>query len=443
MSAPAIAETGQPQEIVKVRGAESRIEFIAAGSFTILLLGTLAYVYTLFEPIMPQARLWTWAGSMAAVIVIMAIVPTLVLILRPSDTEIVRIWSPVGKIVAVLYDTAIAASVWLLLPYASEHLRLVMVIFYAAAIAGQVIATAESLFTIAYGAISVFGSTALFFLIAPGPYSTPIALFLIAFGAIMMGLAVALKQAMRSAIRARIQAETASRELATALEQVTSAQKAKTRFIAAATHDLRQPLQAAALFFDQSVKGRDATARLQAFEGAHLAFSETNSLLDQILDHLRLDAGGVEAKLTPVPVQELMERVATEVAPIAAAQEVRIRVVRSELVAFADLNLAVRVVRNFVQNALRHARCQTVLIGARRSGGRVRLFVVDDGVGVPAAEVPLLFEEYAQGADSRGKGGMGLGLASSRRLAELMGGRAEFANQHKGAAFFLELPRAA
>ncbi|HEX2591489.1 MAG TPA: HAMP domain-containing sensor histidine kinase [Rhizomicrobium sp.] len=433
--------TIEQDDFTKVRGAESRLEFLAAGSFTILLLGTLAFVHTLFEPIMPSSRLWSWTGPMAAVIVIMAVVPGLVLYLKPNDDQIVRIWSPVGKIVAVLYDTAIAASVWILLPFASEHLRLVMVIFYAAAVAGQVIATAESLYTVAYGVIAIFGSTSAFFFIAPGPYSTPIALFLLAYGAMMMGLAVALKQAMRSAIRARIQAETASSDLAAALDKVTLAQTAKNRFIAAATHDLRQPLQAAALFFDQSVKGRDAEARLQAFDGARMAFGETNALLDQILDHLRLDAGGVEARCTAEPVERLVSRVAAEVAPIAAVQGVAIRTVASSAEVAADINLSIRILRNFVQNALRHARCETILIGARRHGARLRIYVLDDGAGVAGDDIPLLFEEYAQGAESRGKGGMGLGLASSRRLAALMDGRADYdARWQHGAAFFLELP---
>jgi signal transduction histidine kinase len=438
-----MAAATDQDDFTKVRGAESRIEFLAAGSFTILLLGTLWYVHSLFEPIMPASRLAAWTGGMAAVIVIMAVVPGLVLYLRPSDDDIVRIWSPVGKIVAVLYDIAIAASVWMLLPYASEHLRLVMVIFYAAAIAGQVMATAESLYTVAFGVVAIFGSAAAFFFIAPGPYSTPVALFLIAFGAIMIGLAVALKQAMRSAIRARFQAEAASRELAGALEQVTSAQTAKARFIAAATHDLRQPLQAAALFFDQTAKGRDAEARQNAFEGTRMAFRETNALLDQILDHLRLDAGGVEARCAVVPVGGLIARVAAEVQPLADVENVQVLTVGSSVTAMADVTLATRVLRNFVQNALRHARCRRILIGARRHGACVRIYVIDDGDGVPAEDVAILFEEYAQGAGSRGKGGMGLGLASSRRLAELMDGRADYdAAWEQGAAFFLELPRA-
>jgi signal transduction histidine kinase len=129
------------------------------------------------------------------------------------------------------------------------------------------------------------------------------------------------------------------------------------------------------------------------------------------------------------------------VAPIAAVQGVTIRTVASGAIVIADINLSIRILRNFVQNALRHARCETILIGARRHGARLRIYVLDDGAGVAAEDVPLLFEEYAQGAESRGKGGMGLGLASSRRLAALMDGRADYdARWQHGAAFFLELP---
>ncbi len=426
----------------KVRGAESRVEFLAAGSFTILLVGTLVYVHSLFAPIMPAARLWAWSSSMGVVIAIMGAAPLGVLFKRPSDREIVRIWAPVGKIVAVLYDTAIAASVWVLLPYASEPLRLLMVTFYAAAIAGQVIATAESLWTIAFGVVSVFGSAALFFFIAPGPYSTPLALFLLAFGAMMMGLAVVLKQAIRSAITARIDAEAASSELAVALDKVTAAQAAKARFIAAATHDLRQPLQAAALFFDQSIKGRDADARLEAVDGAMQAFRETNTLLDQILNHLRLDSGTIRPQMTRQTVAELIARVASEMEPAAGAAGLRIRTVASNVAVDADADFVARVLRNFLQNAIRHSQAKAVLVGVRIKAERVRIYIVDDGVGIAPADAPTLFEEYAQGASSRGHG-MGLGLASARRLAELMGGRADLDPRwRRGAAFFVELARA-
>lgn len=413
------------------------VQSIAAGFFTALLAVAAGYVHLLFAPIVPTGRLWAWSGAMAAVILVMVALPFAGVTSRSAPVATARFQAMAGRTAAVLFSLAVAASVWLLLPYASEDLRLLMVAFYAAAVAGQMIVLAESLATVAFGAISVFGSTAAFFFMAPGRYSTPLALFLLAFAAILLGLAVAVRRAARSAVHARLDAETASRERAAALDRAAEAQAAKARFIAAATHDLRQPLQAAALFFEQFAKSGAA----EAAEGARLAFRETDVLLDQVLNHLRLDSGKVEPKLEVAPVQALLARVVQDAAPLAGANGVSIRCGASSRRVITDPDLAVRILRNFVQNALRHSQGRRILIGCRTRADAVRIYVVDDGLGIPAEDRPLLFIEYARGS-LPGGGGMGLGLASARRLAELMGAHAGFdARWPTGAAFFLELPR--
>ena len=101
-----------------------------------------------------------------------------------------------------------------------------------------------------------------------------------------------------------------------------------------------------------------------------------------------------------------------------------------------------RILGNLVGNAIRHARARRVLVGARRRGGRVRVWVIDDGSGIPEHDVPRLFQDYAQGADrlDRVQGGFGLGLASAKRMAQLMGGEVGLDREWKsGSAFWLEL----
>jgi len=316
-------------------------------------------------------------------------------------------------------------------------------VLYSALITGQLVTQADSSLTTAFGVIAVFGSTALFFLLSPGQYSGSLGFFLLAFGLLLIGMSFVLKNAIRSAIRSRMNAEDASRELGLALAEASAAQAAKTRFIAAATHDLRQPLQAAALFFDQALRGRDTAARRAATEGCRLALLETNAILLQLLDHLRLDSGAVELRVEPASAQDLLTRVAREMAPAAEAENVTLKVSPTALDVAADPELALRGLRNFLTNALRHARCARVLLAARRTASGVRLYVIDDGVGVAAEERARLFEEYAQGRRASGVGGMGLGLASARRLAELMGGAAGLDTAwRRGAAFYLQLPAA-
>jgi two-component system, sensor histidine kinase len=298
----------EPPEAIEVQAAESRIAFAVTAAFTVLLAGTLYYVYDIFEPLAPPGKLNAWAAFMAGVTLIMAVVPVVVYLRRPDAAELVRVWDKLGKVVAVLYDLAVASSVWLLLPYASEPLQLLMVIFYSAAISGQVISTAESTDTIVFGVLAIFGSAAWFFLQTDSVYSISLAVFLLAFGAMLIAVSLILKQAIRTAIRLRLKAERISDELAAALEEAREARDARTRFIAAASHDLRQPLQAAALFFEQ-LRGTPSPAQRERAEaGVRLGLAEANALLERMLEHLKLESGTLEARVAPVPIAPCSRR---------------------------------------------------------------------------------------------------------------------------------------
>lgn len=419
----------------QVRAAESRVEFAVAGALSLLIGGTLWYVHGLFAEIAPLGRLWLWSGMILAVTLVIAGIPIVLHFRKPDDAEIVRVWAPVGKVVAVAFDLAVASSVWLLLPYASEPLRLLMVVFYAAAISGQVISTAESTGTIIVGVVSIFGSAALFFLLNPGPYSVGLAVFLTFFGALMIGVAGVLKVAIRSAVTARLRAEAVSDRLAAALAEAHELRSSKTRFIAAATHDLRQPLQAAAVFFNR-IATPDRAPDNEAVASARLAFEEAASLLDGLLDHLKLDGGLIQPAMRPLALGPLIERVAAEVGPLADAGEMTVRTVSTQAWANGDPHLVQRVLRNLVHNAVRHSRGRRVVIGARVRSDRVEIWVIDDGRGVPDAQAAGLFAEGEAGRI----GGTGLGLSSSRRLAELMGGAVSHDPRWRmGAAFVLDL----
>jgi len=436
-----VTTANDPAERARIRAAESRIEFAVSGAFTILVAGTLAYVHNLFVDIVPLARLWTWTGLVLIAIAVLVAIPLAVVLRKPSDAEIMAVWSPLGKFAAILFDTAVGASVWLLLPYASEPLRLLMVVFYAACVSGQVISTAESLGTIVFAVVSIFGSAALFFVMTPGPYSTGLALFLVAFGALMIGVAATLKVAIRSAIAARLAAEAISLDLAAALDAATEARRAKTRFIAAATHDLRQPLQAAALFFNR-IAARQPAGGDATVVNARLAFAEAAGLLDQLLEHLRLDGGMIKPNVGKTSLADILPRVCAEVAEIAAVSGFAISRASCGAAVAADPTLLVRILRNLLHNAMRHSRGTRILVGARRRGASIRIYVVDNGRGVLAAQAATLFDDIKPiGADPIGHKGVGLGLPSSRRMAEMMGGSVGIdAAWRHGAAFYCELP---
>jgi signal transduction histidine kinase len=257
-------------------------------------------------------------------------------------------------------------------------------------------------------------------------------------------VAATLKVAIRSAIAARLSAEAISADLAAALTAATEARQAKTRFIAAATHDLRQPLQAAALFFNRIAARQSATSDATVVN-ARLAFAEAAGLLDQLLEHLRLDGGMIQPNAARTPLATIIPRVCTEVAEIAAVSAFRIDHVESRLAVTADPALLVRILRNLLHNAMRHSRGSRILVGARQRGGRVRIYVVDNGRGIPLAHAASLFDDLKPAtSDPVGQKGVGLGLPSSRRMAELMGGSMGLDPVWRhGAAFYCELPLAA
>lgn len=427
----------------EVRASESRLEFGLAGLLALLVAGTLAYVHSLFAPLVPARELWLWTGSTAVVTALMMIAPVLFYRRKPDAARIARVWSPIGKVVAILFDLAVAASVWMLLPYASEPLQLLMVIFYSAAISGQVIATAESIGTIIFGVVAVFGSAALFFLNSETVYATSLAIFLLAFGGLMIGTALVLKKAIRSAVTQGLRAEAISQDLARALAETEAERDMRTRFIAAASHDLRQPLQAAMLFFTQVQKATDPERRARAVDGVERGLTEAMVMLEGMAEHLRLESGTLRADCQPVALDGLLAALALELAPAARRAGIDLRMARSRAVVLADPALLTRILRNLVTNALLHSRGKRVRVLVRRRA-RITITVIDDGVGVAPEEAEAVFLSYTQGAGSRRLGhGSGLGLAIAREMAHLMdGGLAIDPRWRGGSAFVLDLPAA-
>lgn len=429
----------------EVRAAESRMEFALSGLLSLLVAGTLAYVHWLFEPLVPTMQLWGWSAFMGAVTAIMLVVPMIAHVRQPSADRIERFWSPLGKVVAVLFDLAVASSVWVLLPYASEPLQLLMVIFYSAAISGQVIATAESIGTVVFGVIAVFGSAALFFFRSETAYSTSLAVFLLAFGALMIGTALVLKQAIRTAITLRLRAESMSADLADALAATHAERDARARFIAAASHDLRQPLQAASLYFRQLLRVADPERRAQAADGVGRGLAEAMVMLESMAEHLRLESGALRAHVEPVALGTVFAGLAQELDATARQSGIALRFAGTRRSVLADPALLTRILRNLVSNAILHSRGRRVLVLARGTGPMVAISVLDDGVGLGDQPAEALFLPYSQGQDSRRLGrGSGLGLAIAREMAQLMDGALVADPRWRmGSAFTLTLPGSA
>ncbi|WP_244448732.1 hybrid sensor histidine kinase/response regulator [Bosea sp. LC85] len=236
-------------------------------------------------------------------------------------------------------------------------------------------------------------------------------------------------------------------------DRATAADRAKTRFLAAASHDLRQPIHAAALFTASlaalarrgDIKGADAKGiadRLEAVIGS------LGGLLHGLIDVSRLDAGLVPVQRRPISLARMLGDLREEFAPQALQRGVALRAVPLDVWADSDPVLLKRILDNFLSNALRHAPDGRVLIGCRRRGGAVEIQVVDTGPGIPSGQHQAVFEEFVQLDDLQldnpqrdREQGLGLGLAIVRRLADLLGHPIGLrSTPGKGSAFSVQLP---
>ncbi|MEO8858596.1 MAG: PAS-domain containing protein, partial [Burkholderiaceae bacterium] len=206
-------------------------------------------------------------------------------------------------------------------------------------------------------------------------------------------------------------------ELVTASAEAQAANDAKSRFLAAVTHDLMQPLHAAQLFAHSlTERGGDAVT-VQHLNGALAA---TEGLLTGLLDVARLESGRLHPQLRSFALAEVLDPLAAEFRAIALDRGVRMDVVTTRAWVHSDPQLLRRVLQNFLSNALRYAERGRVLLGVRRRGARVLIEVWDNGPGIAVDERRLIFQEFRRGSAAGGQG-LGLGLSIAQRMADLLG----------------------
>jgi two-component system CheB/CheR fusion protein len=202
---------------------------------------------------------------------------------------------------------------------------------------------------------------------------------------------------------------------------------AKSRFLAAASHDLRQPLQALALLqglLARKVETPDAI-RLVALLTPTLTAMTT--MLDTLLDINQIDAGTVQAHVTDVRLDTLFVRLRDEFAVVAMAKSIELRVVPSSCLVHTDKRLLEQMLRNLLSNAIKYTNSGKILLGCRRRADCLRVEIWDTGIGIPAKELALIFNEYHQldnAARERSRG-LGLGLSIVKRLGHLLGHRVD------------------
>jgi signal transduction histidine kinase/CheY-like chemotaxis protein len=224
------------------------------------------------------------------------------------------------------------------------------------------------------------------------------------------------------------------------------ANRAKTQFFAAASHDLRQPLHAMGLFAEAlRARSRDPEVA-QLVNSINESVDALEGLFSELLDITRIDSGGVEVHPADFELADIFRKVRLHFEPAAFEKGLALRVRGGRRVAFADPLLVERIVRNLVSNAIRYTSDGSVLVSCRRRGERLLLQVWDTGPGIGAEERARVFEEFYQVPGTRAlaaeqKKGLGLGLAIVKRLADLIGAPLALSSAvGRGSVFTLELP---
>lgn len=229
--------------------------------------------------------------------------------------------------------------------------------------------------------------------------------------------------ALRASIEVRLRNAELVEELRAQKKAADEANVAKSRFLAVASHDLRQPLHSLELFV-QALEDTPLPAHAQQLVGnVRRSVDSMEELFDGLLDISRLDAGVVRAREEVMALAELFERLSFEYATIAQRKGLRLRVMKTSLCVRSDPTLLARILRNLVANAVRYTDRGRVTVGCRRRGDRVSIEVWDTGPGIPAEKCAEIFQEFTQlgNPDRDRRKGLGLGLAIVERLAKLLG----------------------
>jgi two-component system CheB/CheR fusion protein len=233
-----------------------------------------------------------------------------------------------------------------------------------------------------------------------------------------------------------------AKELELAKQQAEAANATKSRFLAAASHDLRQPLQTLALLqglLARVVEGERAEKLVGRFDET---LGAIEGMLNTMLDINQIETGTVHTEPVTFPLNDLLERLKDEFTYHAQAKGLVLRVVRCSLLIHSDPRLLEQMIRNLVSNALKYTKRGKVLLGCRRHKGMLSIEVCDTGIGIADKDLQKIFEEYLQldnAARERSRG-LGLGLSIVQRLGTLLGHRVRVRSQpDQGSVFAIEV----
>ncbi|GLT20112.1 sensor histidine kinase [Vibrio zhanjiangensis] len=230
--------------------------------------------------------------------------------------------------------------------------------------------------------------------------------------------------------------------LVTATQRSELESKSKSRFLAAVSHDLMQPLNAARLFASSLSETAQEKETQRLSRHIETALEAAEDLIGDLLDISRLESGKLDVNVHHFAIDEVLSNLNAEFSALAEKQGIKFEMVHSKLVVLSDPKLLRRVVQNFLTNAFRYNPEGKVVLGVRRVGTKVRIEVWDNGVGIEPDKQQEIFEEFNRGDQARFDKGLGLGLAISKGIAQVLGHEISMRSwPKKGSVFSITLHR--
>ncbi|TPP09766.1 PAS domain-containing hybrid sensor histidine kinase/response regulator [Rhizobium glycinendophyticum] len=256
----------------------------------------------------------------------------------------------------------------------------------------------------------------------------------------------ALKQANET-LEQRVSERTAeltrvNHALAEARAAADEANIGKTRFFAAAGHDILQPLNAARLYSSSLVERLGDSEDSALVENIDSALESVESILGAVLDISRLDTGAMKPRFSTVPLNSLLQKIETDFAPMAREKNLKLVVMPTKFSVRSDPTLLRRLIQNLVSNAIKYTPAGRIVVGARRQGDKVVIQVTDSGIGIPSSKFRTVFKEFARLEEGmRTASGLGLGLSIVDRIARVLHHPVELASKPgKGTTFKVVMP---